>query len=301
MEKPSYLKLLKSGSLAEIKNFLLQKLQKCDICPHNCLVDRTSGEKGKCNGGSLPKISSAFPHFGEEPPITGKNGSGTIFFTGCNLRCVFCQNYDISHLEAGFEISIAELADIMVKLQARGCHNINLVTPTHFLPQIVAAVEIAAEKGLHIPIVYNSSGYEKPETLKVVEGVIDIYMPDFKFFDSSLSERFTIAGNYPDFAKRAIQEMYRQVGPLKTDNHGIAYRGLLIRHLVMPGQVHDSRMIVKFLSETLPERTYLNIMCQYRPYYLAQKFPEINRSPDYRECLEVATFAKKLGFFSEDW
>lgn len=301
MERPSYLKLLEKGALRKIADILNQKLLRCDICPHNCMVNRARGEKGKCNSGSLPRISSAFPHFGEEPPITGRNGSGTIFFTGCNLKCIFCQNYDISHLESGCEVSISELAEIMLKLQDRGCHNINLVTPTHFLPQIVAAIETAAEKGLHIPIVYNSSGYEKPETLKLIEGIIDIYMPDFKFFSSSLSKKFTNAGNYPGFAKRAIQEMYRQVGPLKTDNRGIAYRGLLIRHLVMPGHTNDSKMIVKFLSDTLPERTYLNIMCQYRPYYLARNFPEIDRPTDYRECLEVAVFAKKLGFYSDDW
>ncbi|MBO8131351.1 MAG: radical SAM protein [Candidatus Marinimicrobia bacterium] len=300
METSFYHKVVNKGKEKKIIETLYKKLEKCDICPHNCGVNRIKGEKGICNSGLKIKISSYFPHHGEEPPISGIYGSGTIFFSSCNLKCIFCQNYELSAYETGSECSTEELSEIMNYLQKLKCHNVNLVTPTHFLPQIIEAISIARHKGLTIPIVYNTSGYEKKETLEIIDGFIDIYMPDFKFFTDKVAQKYTNAHDYAKHAKVAILEMYRQVGPLISDSMGIAQRGLLIRHLIMPGHTDESLKIIEFLAKNLPQKTYLNLMSQYRPEYLANKYPEISRPITDWEYNRVIQYAKKLGFFVND-
>lgn len=289
---PAYIRLYKGGELQNRARILNSMLSSCTICPHQCKVNRLKCETGICKSDYRVKVASAFPHFGEEPPITGTRGSGTIFFSNCNLRCVFCQNYDISNLGEGKFVDVNKLAQIMVNLQNLNVHNINLVTPTHYIAQIISALIIAIEKGLKIPIVYNSSGYESLETLKILDGIVDIYMPDFKFISSEASKRYTTADDYPEAAKAAILEMHRQVGDLKIDKYGVAYRGLLIRHLVLPGNIKETKLILKYISENLPNSTYVNIMNQYQPAFKAYSYPEIDRSLSVEEYREVINQAK---------
>ena len=237
-------------------------------------------------------ISSAFSHFGEEPPLVGLHGSGTIFLTHCNLRCVFCQNYDISHLGEGKPITVSELAQYMIGLQQRGCHNINFVTPTHYVPQIVAALPEAIESGLNVPLVYNCGGYESLEVIKLLDGIFDIYMPDVKFSREEAGARYSNAPDYPQVLQEVLREMHRQVGDLMLDEQGIAYQGLLIRHLVMPNEVAGTKELMTFIAQELSTDSYVNIMDQYRPLYRAGEYPEIDRpiSPrEYREVVEIAT------------
>jgi len=237
-------------------------------------------------------FSSAFPHFGEEPPLVGQHGSGTIFLTHCNLRCIFCQNYDISHLVRGQRITTSEMAEAMLRLQDLGCHNINFVTPTHYAPQIVASLPPAIERGLRLPIVYNCSGYETVEVIQLLEGVVDIYMPDAKYMDEKHSKTFSNAPDYPEVLKKVLKEMHRQVGDLAINSRGIAERGLLIRHLVMPHGVASSESVLKFIAGEISVHSYVNIMEQYRPEYEAYEHRDINRRITHNEYLEAIRIAR---------
>jgi putative pyruvate formate lyase activating enzyme len=287
---PAYRRSLASGGLRATVDLAKSRLKQCDLCPRLCRVDRTAGEVGFCRGGMTAKISSYGPHFGEESPLVGSRGSGTIFLTGCNLGCCFCQNYDISHLDHGREATADGLALMMLDLQEGGCHNINFVTPTHFVPQIVEAIETAAERGLSVPVVYNCGGYESVETLRLLEGIVDIYMPDFKFAGPESAAKYLNAADYPDVARAALLEMHRQVGDLVVKD-GLARRGLLVRHLVMPGHLEDSREVFRFLATRISPQTFVNVMEQYRPCYEADRFPEIARplgADEFRSALELA-------------
>ena len=252
-------------------------LSPCRLCPRRCGVDRARGERGFCGIGARATVASFGPHFGEEPELVGRGGSGAIFFSGCNLGCLFCQNYDISLERAGEEATGEDLAKMMLALQSRGCHNINLVTPTHVVPQIVEALENAAQGGLRLPVVYNCGGYEEVETLRALAGAVDIYMPDFKFGGEAEAEKYCRAPRYPAVARSAIAEMHRQVGDLLLDPEGIAARGLLVRHLLLPGGLARSEEVFDFLSREISPDTYLNLMDQYRPVPVAAGFPELNR------------------------
>lgn len=267
-------------------------LKKCTLCPRKCEVDRTAGEQGFCKTGNKPFVSSYNPHFGEEAPLVGDQGSGTIFLTHCNLGCLFCQNWTISHLGEGSEISFDTLSDIMIILQQRyGCHNINFVTPTHQVPMILKSLEIAIEKGLNIPLVYNCGGYEALDTLKILDGVIDIYMPDFKYIDHERAREYSRAKDYPEVAKAAIKEMHRQVGDLAVDDRGVALRGLLVRHLVLPEGLAGTEEIVRFLAEEISPNTYTNIMAQYYPCYKAVDHPPLDRritNDEHRKAVKAA-------------
>jgi len=288
---PSYIGLYEKGELGQRIRLLREFLKECRLCPRECKVDRLNGEKGVCRAGLEPMVSSAFPHFGEEPPLVGCHGSGTIFLTHCNLRCIFCQNYDISHLGNGEPMTSSNMARAMIRLQEMGCHNINFVTPTHYAPQIVSSLPEAIEKGLRLPIVYNCSGYESTEVIQLLEGVVDIYMPDAKYMNSEYSKRFSNAPDYPEVLKRVLREMQHQVGELTTDSQGIAEKGLLIRHLVMPHGVASSETLLRFIAEEISVHSYVNIMDQYRPEYRAHEYPEINRritQEEYREAIQWA-------------
>jgi putative pyruvate formate lyase activating enzyme len=286
---PSYLKL-SSNEVEERIREAFALIKGCRLCPRSCGVDRTEGEKGFCRTGSKAMVSSWGPHFGEERPLVGKYGSGTIFFAYCNLGCIYCQNYTISHLGEGMEITPERLASIMLELQSIGCHNINLVTPTHQMPMILEALPFAIKDGLSIPIVYNCGGYESVDALKILDGIVDIYMPDFKYTDPEVAKRFSLAEDYPDVARRAIKEMYRQVGDLLIEE-GIAIRGLLVRHLVLPEGLAGTDEVVRFLAQEISKNTYLNIMDQYHPCYEAFEHPPLNRritSREYKRALDVA-------------
>ena len=289
---PSYINLFEKGELNKRVELLQEFIKECQLCPRQCHVNRLNGEVGYCGAGSDLMVSSAFPHFGEEPPLVGFNGSGTIFLTHCNLRCIFCQNYDISHLGRGDRITLSDMARAMVKLQEMGCHNINFVTPTHYAFQIVASLPKAMEWGLHLPIVYNCSGYESIGVIRLLEGVVDIYMPDVKFMDEKYSKRYSNAPDYPEVIKKVLKEMHRQVGDLTTNSKGVAERGLLIRHLVMPGGVASSEAVLKFIAEEISVHSYVNIMNQYRPEYRANEYSEISHPITHQEYLEAIQLAK---------
>lgn len=293
---PSYLNLYASGEIKQRIERLYKRLRSCNLCPRNCQVNRLSGETGYCRAAFHPTISSYFPHFGEEKFLVGKNGSGTIFFAFCNLGCVFCQNYTISHLGVGENITTKKLAQIMLYLQKIGCHNINLVTPTHYVPQILEALYFAIQEGLNIPLVYNTSGYESLETLKLLEGIVDIYLPDIKFFSKEIAKKLANAEDYPEKAKEAIKEMYRQVGNLVINKEGIAERGLIIRHLLLPHKLSGLEEWLIFLKNELSVDVFINIMPQYRPLYKAKMFPEIDRPILLSEYTEALELAKKFGF-----
>jgi putative pyruvate formate lyase activating enzyme len=287
---PSYLNLSKNKLDQRIKK-LFKILENCEICPKKCQVNRLRGEKGFCKLGKLPMVSTYHPHFGEEKVLVGQGGSGTIFFCSCNLACVYCQNYEISQLRIGEEISFERLAEMMIELQNRGCHNINLVTPTPQVPQIVKALSIARELGLRLPLVYNTNAYDSVKTLKLLEGIIDIYMPDAKYSDDKIALKFSNAPNYFEIMKKSIKEMHRQVGDLIIDDEGIAVKGLLVRHLVLPNNLVGTEKIVKFLAKEISKNTFLNIMSQYFPYFRSRKFPELNRpitEEEYRESIKLA-------------
>lgn len=295
---------LSASGLSQKAKKLYKLLEHCILCPRRCGVNRLNNEKGFCGVGLSPLVSSVGPHFGEEPELVGRNGSGTIFFAGCNLGCLFCQNYDISHLKRGDEISAKNLAKEMLTLQRIGCHNINLVTPTHVIPQIIEAVIYAVEKGLDLPIVYNTGGYDSLDAIKILDGIIDIYMPDAKYSDPKASKKYSQAEDYPKVMKDAIKEMHRQVGDLVVDK-GIAVKGLLVRHLVMPNGVAGTKEIMHFIAEEISKNTYVNIMDQYRPCYKAVEFPEINRritGKEYEEALDIAkSFGLWRGFLATDY
>jgi len=295
MEKtPSYLKLYETGELKERAERLYESLKECKVCPHSCKVDRLSGEKGYCKTGEKVVLSSFFPHRGEEFPIRGYRGSGTIFLSHCNMGCVYCQNYDISQLGQGTAVGTEELANAMLYLQAEGCHNINWVTPSHVVPQLLMALNKAVEKGLRIPIVYNTSSYDSLETLKMLDGVVDIYLPDLKYLTEEKGRKYSKVRNYPEVAKASIREMHRQVGDLKTDEKGVAYRGVLVRHLVLPNRLSDTKEVLDFLKEVSPQM-HVNIMPQYRPYYRAYQYPELSRGITVDEYREAVEYASRLG------
>ncbi|MFA6283666.1 MAG: radical SAM protein [Desulfurivibrionaceae bacterium] len=288
---PGYLTLHASGELLLRRDAALARLSACDLCPHRCGVNRLAGEQGFCRTGRRAVVAAYHPHFGEEAPLVGQGGSGAIFFSNCNLGCIFCQNYEISHLGEGEEVSAPQLAAMMVRLGQQGCHNINLVTPSHVVAQILEALPLAVEGGLSVPLVYNTSGYDEVETLRLLDGIIDIYMPDFKFWSSASSRRFAKAADYPEKARLAIGEMHRQVGDLLINGEGLAGRGLLVRHLVMPEGLDESREIFGFLAREISPCTYVNVMDQYRPCGQAMNFPPLDRMlrpEEYRQALALA-------------
>ncbi len=297
--RPSYIGMYESGGLSRCAERLGKIVENCTMCPHRCGVDRSAGFRGSCKSGLRPVVSSFSPHFGEEPPLVGRNGSGTIFFTHCNLDCLYCQNYDISHLGRGEEISFEELAEMMLNLQRRGCHNINFVTPTHMNYAIVKALMIAVPGGLRVPLVYNSGGYDSVEILKMLEGVYDIYMPDFKYMDHAAAERLSGASDYPETAMASLKEMYRQVGDLNVDSWGVARRGLLIRHLVLPNNVAATDRVIDFIAG-LSLNTYVNIMDQYRPEYRASECDGIRRRATLDEVDRARGYARSKGLRSID-
>jgi len=283
----------RSADLRERIHAALALLAPCRLCPRQCGVDRLSGEQGFCQTGRLARIASFGPHFGEERPLVGARGSGTIFFSGCNLGCIFCQNYDISHAAAGNEATPRDLARMMVRLQRQGCHNINLVTPTHVAPQILEALPHAIESGLSVPLVYNCGGYESTEMLQLLEGIVDIYMPDVKYSDAAVAAQLSEAPDYPQRMFEAVNEMHRQVGDLRIDAAGLAVRGLLVRHLVLPNSLAGTPEIMAFLA-TLSKQTYINIMDQYRPCHRASALKAISRPPtreEYDRAVEAAHVA----------
>ena len=293
--QPAYLKLLASGALKERVAQAYTRLSDCDICAHLCHIDRRIGEVGKCKTGERARISSYGPHLGEEDPLRGWRGSGTIFMTRCNLRCQYCQNHDISQTDSGYEVEPKALAAIMLELQNRGCHNINFVSPSHVVPQIMAGVLIAAQEGLSLPLVYNTGGYESLSTLALLDGIVDIYMPDMKYADPALAKRYSKIKDYAQINQAAVLEMHRQVGNLRLDSQGIATRGLLIRHLVLPDNLAGTEQVVKFLAEEISPETYLNLMDQYRPAYRAHHYPELTRRITEAEFDYAVNMAQRAG------
>jgi putative pyruvate formate lyase activating enzyme len=290
--KPSYIKAYKTGKLAEVIKESHRILANCTLCPRRCEVNRIGDARGICRTGRLAVVSGFNPHFGEEDPLVGSSGSGTIFMTNCNLLCVFCQNWEISHLGEGSEADSETLGSMMLQLQRLGCHNINFVTPTHVVPQILDALSYAIEGGLRVPLVYNTGGYDSVETLKLLDGIFDIYMPDFKCWDPEVSRRYLKAPDYPEKTRDAIREMHRQVGDLTVDENGVALRGVLLRHLVMPAGTAGTREIMRFIVREISPDMYVNIMDQYRPCGNAGKYPPLDRcitNDEYEEALRAAS------------
>lgn len=288
---PAYQSLRAGGELARRATEARRLLSPCVVCPRECRADRLAGERGFCHAGAEPMVSSFNAHFGEESPLVGRNGSGTIFMAHCNLRCIFCQNCDISLEGEGTAVEAADVARIMLRLQEAGCHNINWVTPTHYAPQLIEATALAAERGLSVPIVYNCGGYESLETLRLLDGIVDIYMPDLKYTDAGPAERLSHAANYPEVSKAAIGEMHRQVGDLVLDDRAIAVRGLLVRHLVLPNGLAGTAEAMHFLAEEVSPNAYVNVMAQYRPCADALRHPEVDRpitTQEYREAVRMA-------------
>ncbi len=300
--EPAYLKLHKTGELKKRAEELWAMMKSCQLCPRRCGVNRLKGESGFCRTpGATLVVSAAHPHFGEERPLVGNGGSGTIFLTHCNLRCVFCQNWEIAQLGRGAESNIDELAGMMLQLQKIGCHNINLVTPTHYSALILKALDIAAERGLRLPIVYNTSGWERLEILKLLDGIVDIYLPDFKYWDSDMSAKYSSgAESYPEITKKAILEMHRQVGVAKPARDGIMQRGLMIRHLVMPNDTGGSEKVMEWIAGNLPHDTYVNIMGQYNPVHKAYDYPELSRRITKNEYVKVVEKAEHVGLTNLD-
>lgn len=299
--RPAYENLEKAGTLADRVEAAYSIFESCRLCPRACGVNRLDGETGFCRAPLKVVVFSAQPHFGEEISLVGVHGSGTIFFSNCNLRCVFCQNWPIAHEGRGEAIKDEDLADMMVHLQKIGCHNINLVTPTHVMPNILKATRIALKRGLHIPLVYNTSGYESLEILKLLDGIVDIYLPDMKYMDANQAAKYSAgASDYPAVTKRAIIEMNRQVGEHFVDERGIALRGLMIRHLVMPNRIAGSKAFVKWVAESLPQSTYVNIMPQYHVAYKAFDYPEIARGITAKEFVEAIDWAEESGLTNLD-
>jgi putative pyruvate formate lyase activating enzyme len=308
---PSYIGLFASRKLAALAEQFRDKARSCTLCPHRCGVDRHVAKSGRCRSGILPVVSSYSPHFGEEPPLVGSRGSGTIFFTNCNMRCIFCQNYDISQLGEGVEVSYEDLARMMLELQEQGCHNINFVTPTHVIPAILEALLAAVSKGLRVPLVYNSGGYDSAEVLRLIDGVFDIYMPDFKYADDETGEVLSGVHGYATVARAAIREMFDQVGDLSfasgsgdagekreggdhSRSRHVAVRGLLVRHLVLPENLAGSFPVIDFLA-ALSLDTFVNVMGQYRPLYRARSHPGLGRRATVQEVDEVVKYARKIG------
>jgi putative pyruvate formate lyase activating enzyme len=289
--EPAYVRLIASGELRERVAQAYAHLSICGVCARKCRVDRRAGQVGVCRTGERARVSSYGPHLGEEDPLRGWRGSGTIFFARCNLKCQYCQNHDISQTDAGHEVEPEQLASIMLDLQMQGCHNINFVSPSHVVPQIMAAVLIAGQAGLRLPLVYNTGGYDSMEMLELLDGVIDIYMPDMKYADGEVGRRYSKVADYVRVNQAAVREMHRQVGDLKINDLGLAVRGLLVRHLVLPEGLAGTQDIVRFLADEISPHTYLNVMDQYRPAYKAHHFPQLNRrisSQEYQSAIQMA-------------
>jgi len=287
---PAYLRLYESGELERRVTRALALLESCTACPRNCRVNRLADKFAVCKTGRYAVVSSYFAHFGEEDCLRGWRGSGTIFFSGCNLRCVFCQNFDISWRVSGTLTPPSKLAAMMIELQEQGCHNINFVTPEHVVPQIVEALPLAVEAGLRLPIVYNTSAYDSTESLELLDGIVDIYMPDFKYWDSEMARKYSKAPDYPQVARRTIKEMHRQVGDLVMDDRGVARRGLLVRHLVMPGDIAGTRQVARWIARELSPATYLNVMAQYYPAGRVSR----SESPEINRCVLPSEYEKAL-------
>jgi len=292
---PSYLKTFQDSALSKRIKEAYKSLENCQICPRKCGVNRLNGEKGFCRVGINPVVCSYMPHHGEEPPISGNKGSGTIFFSYCNLKCVYCQNYQFSQEEEGQEISVEKLCEYMLSLQDLDCHNINLVTPTHFMPQIIKALALAIPKGLEIPLVYNTSGYELPQIIKMLDGIIDIYLADMRYADNKNSLKYSQAPDYPFYNQEAVKEMYKQVGESEFDNNGVIKKGLIIRHLVLPENISGTEKITQFISESLSKKVYISLMSQYQPYYKVHRYPELSRRITQEEYQEAMSCLNKYG------
>lgn len=294
--EPGYLRLERSGELARRVSALREIYSNCRLCPRACGVNRLSGEKGVCRSEARVKVYAHHPHFGEERPLVGRGGSGTIFFSHCNLLCEFCQNWEINHRGDGFHESEEALARRMIDLQRRGCHNINVVTPTHLAPGIIQAVRLAIPMGLKLPLVYNCGGYEALEVIRLLDGIVDIYLPDFKYMDGKMADRYSHgAADYPERAAAAIEEMHRQVGELVTDERGVALRGLLIRHLVLPQNIAGTDRFVHWVAKKLTRGTYVNIMAQYRPEHRAARYPALARRVTTAEYRQAMAWAREAG------
>ncbi|MDD5730174.1 MAG: radical SAM protein [Candidatus Omnitrophica bacterium] len=292
---PSYLEAYNNGKLKETQETAFKMLESCRICPRKCGVNRLKNEKGFCKTGLLPKVCSFMAHHGEEPPVSGERGSGTIFFSNCNMACLYCQNYEFSQLEQGREAEFEELAKFMLELQAMGCHNINLVTPTHVMPQILKALTIAIPQGLKIPLVYNTGGYELAEMIKMLEGIVDIYLPDARYADPELSLKYSNAPDYPKHNRQALKEMHRQQGVAQMDHEGIIKKGLIIRHLVLPNRISGTEKIMEFISKELSPETYISLMSQYLPYHKANQFKDISRRLTDKEYDEAKEIMREYG------
>jgi putative pyruvate formate lyase activating enzyme len=298
---PAYLNLLEEGQLESRVDAAYRHLEDCDLCARYCRVNRRLNTKGAvCRTGERAVVHSFGPHHGEEDPLRGRHGSGTIFFSWCNLRCVFCQNWDISHKGIGREVEPAELADMMLTLQSQGCHNINFVSPSHVVAQIIAATEIAARQGLCLPLVYNTGGYDSSEALALLDGIIDIYMPDLKYSDSKVAHKYSRIRDYVVYNQTAVKEMHRQVGDLILEENDIAQRGLLVRHLVLPNHLAGTDQVLEFLARELSCDTYLNLMDQYRPCYRAGDYPALDRSITSQEYRSAVQKAEQLGLHRLD-
>jgi putative pyruvate formate lyase activating enzyme len=294
--EPSYLALHRSGELAERARLALDRLTNCDLCARYCRVDRTAGTRGAvCRTGRWARVAACGPHYGEERPLSGRRGSGTIFFAWCSLRCIFCQNWEISQRGEGSEVDAARLASMMLGLQAAGCHNVNLVTPSHVVAQVLEALVIAAEAGLTLPLVYNTGGFDSLEALALLDGVVDIYMPDVKYASSEIARRLSHVPDYAEVNRRAVREMHRQVGDLVLDDDGLAVRGLLVRHLVLPGGLAGTEEVLGWIASEISTATYVNIMAQYRPCFRAGEEPLIDRRPTVEEVERAWAAARRLG------
>jgi putative pyruvate formate lyase activating enzyme len=294
--EPAYMTLFRSGELADRAREATAHLASCDLCARYCRVDRFAGVKGAvCRTGARALVHSFGPHYGEERCLTGTRGSGTIFFTWCNLRCIFCQNFEIAQLGEGHEVSAEELADMMLQLQHRGCHNINVVTPSHVVAQILEALVLAAASGLRLPLVYNTGGYDSQEALALLDGVVDIYLPDMKYGDSAVARRHSKIPDYVEVNQAAVREMYRQVGELFLDQHGIACRGLLVRHLVLPGGLAGTEQVLEFLGRELSPTISVNVMGQYQPYFKAAQYPPLDRPLMVEEWQAAVVTARRSG------
>jgi putative pyruvate formate lyase activating enzyme len=306
--EPAYLDLHRAGKLAERREAAMRELASCRACPRNCGVDRSNDETGTCGVGRNAVVASAFPHLGEEDCLRGWRGSGTIFFSRCNLHCVFCQNWDLSQHLQGEALDAEAIADLMLVLQQKGCHNVNFVTPEHVAPQVIEAIAYAVPRGLRLPLVYNTSAYDSLSTLRLLDGLIDIYMPDFKLWRAESARRLLHAKDYPDRAREAILEMHRQVGPLRLDRNGVARRGVIVRHLVMPGLLEETAAIFDWLARAVSRDTFVNVMAQYRPaHFVGQpgrggrpRFPEIDRCVRPREMEEAYNAARDVGLWRFD-
>lgn len=295
---PVYLESYYNGRLNSVIEEAFDMLESCCICPRKCKVNRMNNQKGFCRTGLNPKVCSFMPHYGEEPPVSGEHGSGTIFFSGCNMACVYCQNYEFSQLDEGREAGLEELADFMLQLQGMGCHNINLVTPTHIMPQFLKSLSIAIPKGLKIPIVYNTSGYELAQIIKLLENIVDIYLVDMRYLDAETSIKYSSAPDYPKLNQGALIEMHKQVGIAQIDDEGIIKRGVIIRHLVLPNNISGTDTIMRFIAKELCKDTYISLMSQYFPCYRAGQFSEISRRISYEEYEGAKAAMEKYGLFN---